>query len=142
MRHACLNFGAVDTARRIKNSPEKLDVLFELLINEDMVESAYLLAKSFLSEAAFEAFETKAENVAHFASLDKEELKVSKVKNDLHQKLTGESYDDTRKRERAQRRQSNKDAGATKTKSEKPRAKSSAKENDPESKPSKAATQR
>jgi hypothetical protein len=136
IRQSCLNFGAVDTARRIKNSPEKLDVLFDLLISEEMVESAYLLAKSFLSEEAFSAFVQKEANHSHFESLDKEELKVSKVKNDLHQKLTGESYDETRKRERAERRQASKEAGA-KAKSEKSKAKSSTKE-DENGKPPKA----
>jgi len=137
MRQSCLNFGAVDTARRIKHSPEKLDVLFDLLISEDMVESAYLLAKSFLSEEAFQAFEQKADNLTHFCSIDKEELKVSKVKNELHLKLTGESYDETRKRERAERRQASKEAGA-KSKSEKAKAKSSAKEDENQGKPPKA----
>ena len=126
MRQSCLNFGAVDTARRIKTSPEKLDVLFDLLISEDMVESAYLLAKSFLSEEAFEAFAQRPEYQSHFSGLDKEEVKVSKVKNDLHQKLTGESYDETRKRERAERKQASKDAAA-KAKSERANTKSSAK---------------
>ena len=109
MRQSCLNFGAVDTARRIKHSPEKLDVLFDMLVSEDMVESAYLLAKSFLSEEAFEAFVSRDEYQSHFASIDKEGLKVSKVKNELHEKLTGETYDETRKRERAERKQANKE---------------------------------
>lgn len=126
IRQSCLNFGAVDTARRIKASPEKLEILFDLLISEDMVESAYLLAKSFLSEEAFEAFTQKEENQTHFSAIDKDELKVSKVKNELHEKLTGESYDETRKRDRAERRQASKEATA-KAKSERSNAKSSAK---------------
>ena len=137
VRQSCLNFGAVDTARRIKASPEKLEILFDLLISEDMVESAYLLAKSFLSEEAFEAFTQKSENQTHFAAIDKEELKVSKVKNELHEKLTGESYDETRKRDRAERRQASKEATA-KAKSERSNAKSSAKGDETQGKPPRA----
>jgi hypothetical protein len=56
VRQNCLNFGAVETAKKLSKSPEKLEVLLQLLIGEDLPESAFLIARNFLSKEAFEAF--------------------------------------------------------------------------------------
>lgn len=56
VRQSCLNFGAVETAKKLQDAPEKLQVLLNLLISEDLTESAFLLGKKFLSEEAFETF--------------------------------------------------------------------------------------
>jgi 3'-5' exonuclease len=61
VRQSCLNFGAVETAKKLSQSPEKLEVLLNLLITEDLAESAYLLGKKFLGEEAFATFSEKSE---------------------------------------------------------------------------------
>jgi hypothetical protein len=100
VRQNCLNFGAVETAKKLSMSPEKLEVLLQLLIGEDLAESAFLIARNFLSKEAFEAFSKKPE----LADVDQENVKVSVVTGNLHHKLTGETLHDTRKRLRAEKK--------------------------------------
>ena len=61
VRQSCLNFGAVETAKKLQSAPEKLQVLLELLLEEELTLSAYLLGKKFLSEEGFETFSQKEE---------------------------------------------------------------------------------
>jgi hypothetical protein len=100
VRQSCLNFGAVETAKKLQDSPEKLQVLLDLMIAEELVESAYLLGKKFLSEEDFATFSEREE----FADVDPETVKVSLITGSLHEKLTGEPIQDTRKRLRQERR--------------------------------------
>lgn len=148
VRQNCLNFGAVETAKKLSKSPEKLEVLLQLLISEDLADSAYLLARNFLSKEAFEAFSQKPE----LADVDKESVKVSQVTGNLHQKLTGETLLETRKKLRAERKvadkakaqdkkeEAKKAPAKAKTEKKAAKAKPSAKEGDKSAKPAPAKT--
>lgn len=78
--------------------------MLQLLIDEDLVESSFLLGRKFLGEEEFATFAQREE----FSAVNKEELTVSQVTGTLHEKLTGESLKDTRKRERSARRDAQK----------------------------------
>jgi hypothetical protein len=151
VRQNCLNFGAVETAKKLSKSPEKLEVLLQLLISEDLADSAYLLARNFLSKEAFEAFSQKPE----LADVEKESVKVSQVTGNLHYKLTGETLLETRKKLRAERKAADKakaqdkkeDAKkapakekSSKTKKKASKAKPSAKEGNKSAKPAPVKT--
>ena len=45
---ACLVFGAFDTAKKLRDSPDKLDFLMDYLLDKQMKKASYIIQQHYL----------------------------------------------------------------------------------------------
>lgn len=99
VKQSCLAFGAYETAKKLSEDGEKLKILIDLLIEEDLNSIAYLISKNYLSEEELEEYNND------FQDVETENISRNKVGGQLHLSLTGETIADTKKRLRNMKRQ-------------------------------------
>lgn len=96
IRQCCLYFGARETARKLQGSPKKLEILLNLLSDEGMNDTSYLMGKTYLMENAFETFREKEE----FDDLDKANISSNRIKKAIYYSINGDKTSFTKKRKK------------------------------------------
>lgn len=121
VKQSCLAFGAYEAAKKLSEDKEKLKILIDLLIEEDLKSTAYLIASNYFKEEELEEYSSD------FQDVEKDDVSRNKVAGQLHQSLTGETILETKKRLRAlkkeaagQRKKEKKEGGAKTEKKEIP----------------------